>query len=214
MHRSNKASGKPICSNAPVTGSDMDVYCVLCTSSFSPPVPVVSPQSVLAVSVPVAAPSFYSHPAYVPPSSALSAPSPYPSHLYQYPPPHMLPSVPVSAPSAPSSAQIIVPGPASSVPPPSPAFVPPPAAQISAVFSEYLDLDSPCYYDVPLATSSHSVAALTFSSPNSHNPRLLLCVMLLLGKKIVHATALIDPGSTGDFINSRFTSLHPFTLAP
>lgn len=36
--------------------------------------------------------------------------------------------------------------------------------------------------------------------------------MLLLNKTIVHARALIDPGSTGGFLNSRFTALHPFTL--
>lgn len=38
--------------------------------------------------------------------------------------------------------------------------------------------------------------------------------MLLLGKRIVHGRALIDPGSTGDFINSKFTSLHSLSLTP
>lgn len=36
--------------------------------------------------------------------------------------------------------------------------------------------------------------------------------MLVLGKRILHARALIDPGSTGHFLNSRFSATHNLSL--
>lgn len=178
VHRANKSSGKPICSNSPVSGSDMDAYCVSCTSSSSSPVPgppssVPAPQSVAAVAVPFPSTPVSSYPlgpqfAPAPPlsyppavSASVSVPSFSPSPLYHHPP-HMPPPlvhVPTSSPSVSGPAGFLSPAPV--VP-----FVPPPPAQISAVFSEYQDLDSPQYYDLPLV-SSDSVAALSFSSPTS-----------------------------------------------
>lgn len=38
--------------------------------------------------------------------------------------------------------------------------------------------------------------------------------MLVLGKRILHANALIDPGSTGDFLNSCFAARHHLSLRP
>lgn len=105
-----------------------------------------------------------------------------------------------------------VPGPAQYPPAPHPATPASTAllANVSAIFSEYQSLDEPRYYDfppttiteLPPSTPTHSVAALTFTNPGSSDPRLIIRVMLVLGKRILHAWALIDPGSAGDFLNS------------
>lgn len=168
----------------------MDAYCVTCTTSSpsasSTPTSPASSQSIAAVVLPTSPappPPALSYPAHhpLPPSSfnpyqpvvhspfPASAPvSPYPSQLYHYPP-HMSPSLPYVPPSSPlvsGPAGFISPPPLAPFVPPSPSLNPhvspsPSAAQVSAVFSEYQDLDSPRYYDLPSA-STGSVAALTF----------------------------------------------------
>lgn len=136
-----------------------------------------------------------------------------PSHpsFYHYPP-HFYPP-PVTPPYLPGPASCL-----SVVPSPIPQSllpltIPPHNySSISAVFSEYQDLEEPCYYELPPPVDlfpAHSVSSLSFSGPSLSDPRLILCVMFLLGKKIIHACALIDPDSTRDFLNSF---LHLFTL--
>lgn len=228
IHRYNKAAGKPVCSNSPVSGPEMDAYCVSCTSSS--PTPITGPPApVQSVASTVLAPTSPS-PAPASPSVPLSLHAPHPNFVspYYHQPPHMTPSqqylppsftptfmgspgpagypltfIPTAIPVAPPLSGPLAPSSPSS------------AAHVSAVFSEYQDLDSPRYYNLPSTSPSapnHLVDALTFSAPLSSDPRLVLRVMLLLGKRIVHALALIGPGSTGDFINSCFINLHPFTL--
>lgn len=99
---------------------------------------------------------------------------------------------------------------------PLPQVFPASTAHVLAVFSEYQDLDSPRYYDLPSVSpldDIRKVSALTFSIPASPNPRLIIKGMFLLGRRIVHACALIDPGLTGDFINLKFVAGHTVTLA-
>lgn len=222
VHRSNKAPGKPFCTNPQATTSDMDAYCV--THTVPPPSTSSAPCSVAStVSVPTGPPAVSSltGPSLLP-SSTLTAPTVLPVYSSHYPVPyHYLPHM-----HSPLPVSTFVPGPAHypSIPPVLPV-VPSPTANVSSistVFSEYQALDEQRYYDLPPSgitemppsPSPHSIAALTFTNPGSSDPRLILRVMLILGKRILHAKALINPGSTGDFLNSRFADLHGLSLSP
>lgn len=136
-----------------------------------------------------------------------------------------------------------VPNPFSTYPPvPVPTPTPQPSATVSAVFSEYANLSSPVYYDLPGAdysdtprttelpptpppavqplstqpppSQSHHISAMTFTGHSSTDSRLILLVMLLVGKRLIQAKALIDSGSTGDFMNSLFATRHDLNLSP
>lgn len=203
----------------------MDAYCVVHTTSTAAPsaartiASTSSAPVAPAPAVPSSAPPLpVAHPTTLLPASSVYASS-YPAP-YHYPP-HLPP---------PSFIPPYVPGPAQYPPMPHSTPLPHPAtpastvsaspANVSAIFSEYQSLDEPRYYDLPPTTitklppspPTHEVAALTFTNPASSDPRLILRVMLVSGKRILHARALIDPGSTGDFLNSRFVSAHNLSL--
>lgn len=187
-----------------------------------PPQPVQRPVAALS-----AHPIIATHPP-VPPYPHSFPPAftwghPYPAHPpfhYGYPtypaqPPSSIPTTRTQAPAPPPVTQA-------------------PYASVSAVFSEYADLYSPVYYDLPgadysqtapsssqiteldtpLPVDTTSVAAMTFSGSSSSDSRLVLSVMLLLGKRLIPARALIDSGSGGDFINSSFVEEHSLPLSP
>lgn len=148
---------------------------------------------------------------------------PYPPHPpfhYGYQPFSAPPPAPLPVSSHPNSS--------------SQSGLPPPATSVSAVLSEYADLYSPVYYDLPGSdysqttpsvptpldpdssptVNSASVAAMTFSGSSTTDSRLILSVMLLVGKRMIRANALIDSGSGGDFINSAFVDKHQLRLSP
>lgn len=100
-------------------------------------------------------------------------------------------------------------------------------AAIATAFSEYQDIDAPRYYDLPVGPSADpedvtfwslddddvpgpgpSVAAIDFVSADATSSRLVLALTLWVGKRAVQARALIDSGSEGDFVDSRFTADH------
>lgn len=133
---------------------------------------------------------------------------PYPPFQYGYPP-HLPP--PHSTYTVPS-------------PPAQPIQ---PTASVLAVFSEYSDIYSPRYYDLPganypsdgqtsqvteldpgLPADTTSVSAMTFTGSSGSDSRLILSVMLLVGKRLIRAKALIDSGSGGNFISSTFAEEH------
>lgn len=129
-------------------------------------------------------------------------PPPYPPFHYGYPgyptitgpPPLPVPSHSTASSSAPPSQ---------------------PLATILAVFSEYTDLSSPVYYGLPGAdcsdtpritnlpptpppvnhvpvtqtppTLSHQISYMTFTRQSSTDSRLIIYVMLLSGKRLIHA---------------------------
>lgn len=178
LHRSNKASGKPFCSNPQVSAADMDSYCVAHTTT---PPPAAACMIASTLAAPVASPGVVAAVAPVPPVSlpphSVYPPS-YPA-VYHYPP-HMPAPLPSSAQYVPGPAFYpLVPSPLPSVPAPSP---PANVSSISAVFSEYRSLDEPRYYDLPpsrveelpSSPTAHSVSALTFTNPGSSDPRLIL----------------------------------------
>lgn len=178
VHQNNKAAGKQICPNAAVTASDMDAFCVSCTSTSPVPIPS-SPTPVQSIASTVAShallpPSSVVSPSLPVVSNSLSIPLPAPSlphpSFYQYPP-HFFPSS-VNSPyvPGPAYAPLVFPLPTSQVTSTSPS----PAqdsSSVSAIFSEYRDLDKPRFYDLPsLTESSHLVSALSFTGPSSSDP--------------------------------------------
>lgn len=176
------------------------------------------------------------HLAYPPPPHphlAYPPPLPQPHYAVYSTPPHS--SLPTPAHFAPSPSSlpptvpyVLQPGPAASVS--SPAPPPPVPASVAAVFYEYQDFDTPTYYDLPSGASedphdlgfwtvpdddtpsSASISAIEFSSPLSVGARLILQVTLWAGKKAMVARALVDLGSDGDFIDSKFVALNGLSL--
>lgn len=163
----------------------------------------------------------------------------HPSYGYVYPAPSVpLPSAPpvfssvfmASAPSVPmSSAPTVFPSPSYPLLPPSPAVPhptvplvsPPPlptmqTSGVSAVFSEYANLTQLVYYDLP-GTSYDSdgpqISSVHFSNSQSDSIRLVLSISLYTGLHFVHARALVDPGSEGDFLNPSFAAAHGLNLS-
>lgn len=171
-----------------------------------PPQPVQRAVAAVSSQLPapphVPTPPSYPHPFSSPPSWG----HPYPTH----PPFHYgYPAYPIPPPPT------ILPPPAQAHPLPSSSREP--HASVSAIFSEYSDLYSPVYYDLPGADYSQvntpspqvnelapshvsdatSVAAMTFTGSSTSDSRLVLSVMLLVGKRLISARALVDSGSGG-----------------
>lgn len=227
IHRSNKAAGKPICPNTAVSASDMDAFCVSCTSTSpsstpSPLNPIQSIASASASSIPL------SLPAHTSPAVTTAMPTTFSSHNHLYPPPplpHLCIITPLIFTHHPLSPHMYPVRPLVyllSLPLPLQLLClqkQQPATHLPSLkfFPNIKAWTKPCFYDLPSSVesgSTHFISSLSFTGSRTSDPCLILRVMLGLGKKIVHACALIDPGSTGDFLNSRFASLHPFTQTP
>lgn len=102
VHRANKAAGKPICANSPVSAADMDSFCASCTATPATPISG-PPHPVQAIASTVVSPVMTP-----PPPAPVLSPHPYP--LYHYPP-HL---------SSPGPASVYYPP----IPPPLPVSVP------------------------------------------------------------------------------------------
>lgn len=180
-----------------------------------PPQPIQRPVAGVASTHPLTYPSSYPPP--------FAWPQPHPAYPYAYPTyPSPLPPTPASAPVPPPPQQ--------------------PSTNVSAVFSEYVDLYQPVYYDLPGVDFSSlppsepriielpsprappaasaaptvdpvNVSAMTFTGASSSDSRLILSVMLLVRKRLISAKALIDSGSGGDFISSSFINHHQLTAS-
>lgn len=161
-------------------------------------------------------------PAYPVPPPLFPWPHPHPGYPYGYPP---------YPPAPPFPHPVTLPGPTNVQPPPNLQAA---STSVSAVFSEYADLYQPVYYDLPgvdlSATvppssieelppspppiQSVNVSAMTFTGSSRSDSRLILSVMLLAGKRLIPAKALVDSGSGGDFISSSFIQDKNITALP
>lgn len=250
-HRARKANPAATpCPHPPVGAAQMDQFARICQTQPLPPPPVSqfggSAPSILAVAAvsPLAHP-FEGGPALLtPPASSYHTPPhlvylPQPSFSYPqvhhpvvsyplypvHPPLHHYP-VHAPPPAVPGTTPLL---PATPVLGPVPAPVSPPGslAAVSAVFSEYVDLDEPCFYDLPEGSlddpldggfwsapeeSRASISAIEFQNPALVGARMILKVTLWAGKRAVSAWALIDSGSDGDFIDSSFSANHSLSL--
>lgn len=96
----------------------------------------------------------------------------------------------------------------SSLPTPSPV-IQPVQTNVSAAFSEYVNLDEPNMYN----NGGLDVAALSFAGiPAGGDFRVTLFVWLMSGGLCFLAKALVDSGSMGDFVSSKFVNDHQVHL--
>lgn len=182
-HRTRKMSPtQSPCPNLPVDSTQMDRFAAQCqTQPLPPPVSRPPPQTAAMALSPVPESSGgLSYPQAM--ASSLTA-SPYGVQAFYHTPPHLFHTQPIFSsyppyPVAPPALPVPTLPSAPSEVHPAPVEVAPPSTTIAAIassFSEYEDLDTPRYYDLPSGSSSDPADAgfWSFDNEDSSPPRCL-----------------------------------------